>query len=241
MPNDSEKEQVSFRIVSLDGNIGSGKSTLLQHLKKEFRHRSNVVFLPEPVDEWNTICDANGTTILSKFYQDQDKYAFSFQMMAYISRLAFMQKKMKEIEDNHHLVPEGTRQSCYYIFTERSLLTDRKIFAKMLYDQNKIEDVNYQIYLKWFDHFAYLPDMYVYINTLPEICVGRVEKRAREGEDAISLEYLQQCHAYHENMFTEIKKNANTNNNNRKLLVLNGDENNNQDYLTVQLRMFLDF
>ena len=240
MSNENKSEQPSFRIVSLDGNIGSGKSTLLQHLKKEFRHRPNIIFLAEPVDEWNTICDADGTSILSKFYQDQDKYAFSFQIMAYISRLALMQQKIKEIQDNHCLIPEGTRQSCYYIFTERSLLTDREIFAKMLYDQKKIEDVNYQIYLKWFDHFAYLPDMYIYINTLPETCVDRVEKRAREGEGGISLEYLQQCHDYHENMFSKIKKDTGTNNN-RKILVLNGDGNNNQDYLTVQLRMFLDF
>jgi deoxycitidine kinase/deoxyguanosine kinase len=238
MPNDIEKEQVTFQIVSLDGNIGSGKSTLLHHLKHEFRHRSNVVFLPEPVDEWNTICDADGTTILSKFYQDQDKYAFSFQMMAYISRLALMQKKMKEIEDNHHLTNEGTSQSCYYIFTERSLLTDREIFAKMLYDQKKIEDVNYQIYLKWFDHFAYLPDMYIYINTLAETCVKRVEKRAREGEAGISLEYLKQCHAYHEDMFTTIKSEKNEK---KKTLVLDGNGNDNQAQLTTQIREFLEF
>ena len=236
MPNESEKEQVTFQIVSLDGNIGSGKSTLLQHLKHEFWHRSNVVFLPEPVDEWNTICDADGTTILSKFYQDQDKYAFSFQMMAYISRLALMQQKMKEIEDNHYLTNEGTRQSCYYIFTERSLLTDREIFAKMLYDQKKIEDVNYQIYLKWFDHFAYLPDMYIYINTLAETCVERVEKRAREGEAGISLEYLKQCHDYHEDMFTGIQKNKK-----KKTMVLDGNGNDNQVQLTTQIREFLEF
>ncbi len=236
MSNDFEVEQVTFKIVSLDGNIGSGKSTLLQHLKNDFRHRSNVVFLPEPVDEWNTICDVDGTTIMSKFYQDQTKYAFSFQIMAYISRLALMQKTMKEIKDNHHLMPEGTRQRCYYIFTERSLLTDREIFAKMLYDQNKIEDVNYQIYLKWFDHFAYLPDMYIYINTHAETCVTRVKRRAREGESTISLEYLQKCHDYHEDMFAGIQ-----NNKNKAMIVLNGNMDNNQVQLTTQIRTFLDF
>ena len=40
------------------------------------------------------------------------------------------------------------------IITERCLNTDRYVFAQMLYDDNLIEDINYSIYLRWFDEFS---------------------------------------------------------------------------------------
>ena len=82
-------------IISIEGNIGTGKSTLVQMLKDTYKNYSNVIFLQEPVDMWNTIKDNNGETILSKFYADQEKYAFSFQMMAYISRISLHKKAIK--------------------------------------------------------------------------------------------------------------------------------------------------
>ena len=66
----------NFLIVSIEGNIGSGKSTLLENLKKNVDKNNNVIFLKEPVDEWNKIKDENGVTILEKFYSDQEKYSF---------------------------------------------------------------------------------------------------------------------------------------------------------------------
>jgi deoxyadenosine/deoxycytidine kinase len=78
--------------LSIEGNIGSGKSTLLNNLKKAFKNDSKVVFLKEPVDEWEAIQDEKGNTMLEKFYGNQKKYSFSFQMMAYISRLATFKK-----------------------------------------------------------------------------------------------------------------------------------------------------
>ena len=44
----------SVKIISIDGNIGSGKSTLMGNLKSYFSNNTNVVFLKEPVDEWET-------------------------------------------------------------------------------------------------------------------------------------------------------------------------------------------
>ena len=90
---------------------------------------SNIIFLQEPVDEWTKI-KINNVTILEKFYQEPDKYAFSFQMMAYISRLAILQKAIKENPDA-------------IIISERCLLTDKYVFAKMLHDSNKIDPYLY--------------------------------------------------------------------------------------------------
>ena len=81
-------------IFSIDGNIGSGKSTIVRQLKILLEHDQNIIFLEEPVNEWSEIKSNDGTTILEKFYTNQDKYAFSFQMMAYISRLAPYEKTL---------------------------------------------------------------------------------------------------------------------------------------------------
>ncbi len=66
-----------FIIVSIEGNIGSGKSTLLSNLRQHYSNDAHIVFLKEPVDEWEKIKDANGVTMLEKFYADQNKYSFA--------------------------------------------------------------------------------------------------------------------------------------------------------------------
>lgn len=181
---------MSINIISIEGNIGSGKSTLLEILRDKCK---GIVFLKEPVDVWSTITDSNGVTMLQKFYEDQNKYAFSFQIMAYISRLSLLKKAIKNN-------PGAT------IITERSLHTDRMVFAKMLRESNLIEDVNYQIYLKWFDEFLEECPLHkiIYVKADPAVCHSRVEKRSREGENNISLGYLENCHEYHEQMMADL-------------------------------------
>jgi deoxyadenosine/deoxycytidine kinase len=178
------------KIISVEGNIGSGKSTLLENLREKFNNNSNVIFLKEPVDEWENIKDKNGSTMLEKFYLDQKRYSFSFQMLAFISRLVLLKKTIKECPDNS------------IIITERSLITDKMVFAKMLYESDKIEDVEYQIYLKWFDCFCndYPINKIIYIKSTPETCNNRINQRGRAGEEEISLSYLKSCNDYHDDM-----------------------------------------
>jgi len=74
------------------------------------------------------------------------------------------------------------------------------VFAQMLYDDKKINDIDFQIYNKWFHSFIDEVPIsgIVYIKTNPETCCDRVEKRARKGE-SIPLEYLTKCSQYHDN------------------------------------------
>ena len=83
-------------ILSIEGNIGAGKSTLLEQLKSAGLDSSKVVFMQEPVDQWSKIQDLQGNTILSCFYRDPTKYAFAFQIMAYISRLSTFKQTVKD-------------------------------------------------------------------------------------------------------------------------------------------------
>jgi len=174
------------KIISVEGNIGSGKSSFVRDLKERFSDRSDVCFLQEPVDEWLMIRDADGVNILEHYYRDQRQYAFQFQMMAYISRLAILKRAL----DNPHYK---------YIITERCLYTDKNVFCKMLYDDSLIDSIGYQIYNKWFSEFQDMtvPYVYVYLQTEPEVSKQRVDLRARAGE-SIPIDYLKKCHAYHD-------------------------------------------
>jgi deoxyadenosine/deoxycytidine kinase len=201
-----ENKKDECKIITIEGNIGSGKSTLLANLREEYKNDSSVIFLKEPVDEWENITDPAGQTMLQKFYGDQEKYSFPFQMMAYISRLSLLRNAIKEN-------PGIT------IITERSLYTDRFVFAKMLFEMGKMEDVCYKIYLKWFDDFAEECPIFkvIYVRAQPEICHGRILKRSRTGEEGIPIDYLKRCHDYHEDMMANPAFSRNTD------LVLDGN------------------
>jgi len=183
------------KIVSIEGNIGGGKSTLLKKMREKYSTETDIVFVDEPVDDWEDIKDENGTSMLQLFYKDPNKHAFAFQMMAFISRFS----KLKEAIDKN---PGAT------IITERSLYTDKMVFAQMLRDSNKIAYEHHQIYLKWFETFAsdYPISKIIYVNTPPNICYERIAIRSRNGESTIPLEYLENCHSYHNNMIGKFSK-----------------------------------
>lgn len=176
-------------IISIDGNIGSGKSTMVNILKDQFLNNDNIIFLEEPVSEWIKIKDDN-KNILEKFYEDPIKYSFPFQMMALITRYTMLKETIKKHPDS-------------IIITERSLYTDKYIFAKMLHDSKKMNTYEYQIYDKWFNEFSKkIPHhKHIYIVTNPNTCIDRIHKRNRDGEDNIDIDYLLLCHDYHNEMF----------------------------------------
>jgi len=173
-----------------------------------------ICFLPEPVDEWSTIVDSENVSILEKFYANQDKYAFSFQMMAYITRLKQLRTALSENYD--------------IIITERCVHTDKEVFARMLYDSGKIEEIEFAIYNKWFAYFLEdIPKISViYIQTEPAIAHNRVIQRARQGE-FISLDYLTECHNCHERWLAKTMGATDGYGNtivNKNLLILNGND-----------------
>ncbi len=174
-------------IISLEGNIGSGKSTLLNILKEKFKHK-DVIFLDEPVSEWLSI-HYNNSNILELFYEDKEKYSFTFQILAYITRLRMLLNTIKNNDNNDNKV----------IICERSIYTDKFVFAKMLFNQGYISEIEWKTYNYWFDTFKKETnlDYIIYVNTLPELCLKRIKKRSRSGESNITLDYLKDCHKNH--------------------------------------------
>lgn len=181
-------------IITVEGNIGSGKSTLLSILEEYYKTNSRICILQEPINQWNSITDENDKTILEKYYEDQKKYAFSFQTMASLSRYTQLRNALNKGYD--------------IIITERCIYSDYNIFTKMLYDNKMIEELEYKIYMQHFTEFTYnLPELsIIYIRTDPSVSYERVIKRNRQGEN-ISIDYLSECHKYHEQWLNNIMNN----------------------------------
>ena len=106
-------------LIPIEGNIGSGKSTfcrLLNNVLKTMKPDLKYVVLQEPVDDWMKIKDKEGVNLLERFYEDQTKYSFQFQMNSFISRA----NKIVEARNSEELD---------VIFVERSVFTDKFAFA----------------------------------------------------------------------------------------------------------------
>jgi deoxyadenosine/deoxycytidine kinase len=173
-------------IVSVEGNIGSGKSSFLDNLKSHYQSNERIVFVDEPIEEWNTIRDKDNNTILQCFYKDQKQYAFSFQILTLTTRLIQLKKHIDKY-------PE------HIIISERSILSDA-LFAELMYNEGKITPIEYQIYCKQYEYFLELiPDIHiVYLRCDPTECKKRIKKRARKGEENIGIQYLSDLHQTHE-------------------------------------------
>jgi len=179
-------------LFTIEGNISSGKSTIIHELKKTTEINGlDVVYVDEPVHTWEKIIDKNGMNMIEKFYADPTRYAFTFQMMAFISRYTLLKDA---IDANPNAI----------IITERCLLTDYNIFAKMLYEKGDMSDVEMDIYKRWFTYFNrdIVLSAIIYIQCDPKTSNERCIHRNRKGE-IIPIEYLELCHEKHEEWLTE--------------------------------------
>ena len=167
-----------MRIYSVDGNIGAGKTTFLEAVRASVSPTVYVVL--EPVGEWMRLKNADGVSLLELFYSDKKRWAYTFQNCAILTRLRAIQSAMMDLPDDA------------IILTERSVLTDRYVFAEMLRASGDLDCLEWELYCKWFDTFAAaLPITgIIYLTTGVGTSAGRIVTRGRSGEDHIPLDYL---------------------------------------------------
>jgi len=175
-------------IISLDGNIGAGKTTLLEMIRREL---PEIVIIDEPVDQWTEIKDDKGT-LLEHFYQDTTRWAYTFQTGAILTRF----KRMKEMI-SQYTTPK-------VMIMERSILTDKCIFAEMLHDSGEMTDMEWFLYNEFYSLFypMYPISGILYVSTNPEISKERIKQRDRKGEETISAEYLEALDKQHQKWIT---------------------------------------
>lgn len=168
----------------VEGNIGAGKSTFLKFI---FRHFPNS----KCIEEWVP------HEYLKYMYEDPETWGFPFQLIMAAGRIVNIRKAFATAYPEEKLV-----------LVERSLEADR-IFAKKLFGHKK---ELYNLYMSYYDIFTgamIRPRFAIYIQSDPEKCLERIEKRQeeqpeRECENKIDLSYLKDIHIAHERWMNSI-------------------------------------
>jgi deoxyadenosine/deoxycytidine kinase len=170
-------------LISIEGNVGAGKSTLLKKLKEAHPEYN---FVPEPVDTWLEVKDEEDNHILKLFYGDFKRWSYTFQNFAFITRNLIMDECVKNKKESNIFI------------TERCVFTDKNVFAKMLYDDKLMNNLEYKIYNYWFDKYSKENniDAYIYVTTDVDLSAERIKIRNRDGEN-IEKSYLTRLDEYH--------------------------------------------
>jgi deoxyadenosine/deoxycytidine kinase len=184
-------------LISLEGSIGSGKSTLLSSLRDQDTHGVKLHFIDEPLDTWTALRNESGDNLLEVFYRDNKRWSYTFQNCAVLSRFLNIRRAIDNWHREIAVNPEAARNNIFV--TERCIETDFNVFAQMLREDGCLDGIEWDLYKKW---YTLLQDTVrvsgiVYVNTDPDICIQRIAKRGRQGEEAIPVEYMKRLHEFH--------------------------------------------
>lgn len=163
-----------LRHIAICGNIGCGKTTLAAKLAKHYGWEA----LLESVDD---------NPYLRDFYGDMNRWAFHVQIY-------FLNSRFKQIN--------AIRESEKITVQDRTIYEDAYIFALNLYKSGHMHERDYQSYRDIFGsmiRFVEPPDLLVYLRAdIPKL-VKQIQKRGRDYEDAIRLDYLKNLNNHYEN------------------------------------------
>ena len=168
--------------IAIAGNIGSGKTTLTRMLA------SHYGWIPkyESVDF---------NPYLSDFYEDMERWSFNLQIY-------FLNKRFKDVVD--------IARTDDVIVQDRTIYEDARIFAPNLHDMGLMSTRDFENYSDLFELMMSLvgmPDLLIYLrSSLPNLIL-QIQKRGREYEQSISIDYLAGLNEKYENWIKGYKGN----------------------------------
>lgn len=190
--------------IAIAGNIGSGKTTLTRMLSKYYGWTPRF----EPVDF---------NPYMADFYEDMERWSFNVQIY-------FLNKRFRDVVE--------IGKSDDIIIQDRTIYEDACIFAPNLHDMGLMSSRDFENYKDLFELMVSLvkaPDLLIYLRSSIPNVVANIQKRGRDYESGIRIDYLKGLHDRYENWANNYTDG--------KLLILDVDklkfEDNPEDFATV--------
>ncbi len=181
------KEKKSMHIA-VAGNIGSGKTTLSELLSQHYGWEAHY----EDVDD---------NPYLSDFYEDMLRWSFNLQVH-------FLNSRFKQVLD--------IRESGKTVIQDRTIYEDASIFAPNLHAMGLMHTRDFENYSRLFNLMSMLvepPDLLIYLRSSVPALVEQIQKRGRDYENTIRIDYLTQLNERYESWINNYDKG--------KLLIVN--------------------
>ena len=187
--------------VAIAGNIGSGKTTLTGLLSKHYKWDAHY----EDVDD---------NPYLNDFYKDMQRWSFNLQVY-------FLKSRFKQVKEIH--------ASEKNVIQDRTIYEDAFIFAPNLHAMGLMSSRDFENYHSLFqlmETFIPPPNLLIYLRSSVANLVGQIQKRGRDYENSIRIDYLTRLNERYEAWISQY--------NIGKLLIIDVDDidfNNNKEDL----------
>jgi len=158
--------------VAIAGNIGAGKTTLTEMLSKHYR------WIPQ-------FEDVDHNPYLMDFYDDMTRWSFNLQIY-------FLHGRLNQILE----IQRGTET----VIQDRTIYEDANIFAPNLHQMGLMSKRDFDNYFKFFSTIKTMvqpPDLLIYLKASVPTLVSQIQKRGREYEENIRLDYLKKLNEYY--------------------------------------------
>jgi len=178
--------------VAVAGNIGAGKTTLTEMLSKHYR------WIPQ-------FEDVDQNPYLFDFYDDMPRWSFNLQIY-------FLNSRLNQLIE----ISKGTET----VIQDRTIYEDAYIFAPNLHEMRLMSKRDFENYFDFFQNLQQMvkpPDLLIYLQASVPTLVGQIQKRGREYEENIRLDYLKKLNEFYNKWIEGYKEGP--------LLIINVDQN----------------